>query len=188
MMINLKKKSFLLGIVFAAIIFVLAWFTFIFLFNRIKASSEDFSFRKKELISFEKKNEDFEKFKKSYQVYQENLGKFEKDIEALLTISELGVPTEFINFIEELAEDCNISVAISEYSQGVGVYPWPALNFQLSLSGSYSNFLKFLEKIESTPDFLIEVFDLNVSKSRAGTFTASISLRVFNNIVGSPSF
>jgi len=72
------------------------------------------------------------------------------------------VPIEFINFLEKNAGKSQLSIEISPMAKKE-TEPWPSLSFQISTVGSFSNFLKFLEKLETGP-YLIEISNLNVKK------------------------
>lgn len=41
--------------------------------------------------------------------------------------------------------------------------PWPSINFQINAAGSFPNFLKFIDKLESSK-YLIEIRNMNISR------------------------
>lgn len=155
---NLKRKIYLtLGIsgLLSVLLMILAILP---LFNEIKENSEDFILKRGELTFLETEIKNLEKFEKQYQDYQQNLEK----INSLFINPE--VPIDFIRFLEKLASDSKISVRISlSPAPKVETQPWPSLFFQLSGVSSFSNFSKFLEKLENSP-YLIEVQNLIIRR------------------------
>jgi hypothetical protein len=80
-------------------------------------------------------------------------------------------PVNFIEFLENLAQDFNLSMKITPQSfekQGNGL--WTSMNLDINLIGSFSNLSKFIEKLEYScfPEarqekgYLIEVKNLRL--------------------------
>lgn len=129
-----------------------------------------------------------------------NLGKFQtlwQEIEpSFQKIEKLFIdpeaPVEFISFLEKISKDCQMAIKISSTpSSGTEKDPWPSLFFQISSATSSPKFLKFLEKLETSP-YLIEISSLNVRelteaelKSKEfegrslGDVAAALSLKVY---------
>jgi len=153
---NLRRKIYLTlgicGILSILLIFLVIWP----LFKEIKTNSEEFILKKGQIVSLEAEIENLEKTQKQYQSYQLNL----EQINSLFVNSE--VPVSFIRFLEKLAFDSGLSIKISLSSAlKTEKEPWPSLYFQLSTTGPFSNFSKFLEKLENSP-YLIEVQNLTI--------------------------
>jgi len=147
---NLNKK-----IIFTSGILGITELIFIFLviyplFDNIKKNSEVLISQKKELASLESEIENLKNFEKIYQTHHENLEKIDK------LFIDPEIPTdiiEFVGFLRKIAEDSQISVDISSptLKKEIAADPWPSVTFQVSCDGKFSNFGKFLEKIETGP-------------------------------------
>ena len=152
------KKNYLSSIIFLALATLLIIFLIYYFFEEIKKNSEELVSQKQELISLNQEKESLEKIDTFYKNYQSNLVK----VNELFIDKE--VPIEFINFLEKLATTSQLLIEISPGARKeTKEDPWSNLSFQLSLSGSFPNFLKFLEKLEASP-YLIEVLNLNIKK------------------------
>ncbi|MBU3942424.1 hypothetical protein KKA24_00395 [Patescibacteria group bacterium] len=104
--------------------------------------------------------------------------------------ANLDVPVGLIEFFEDGASKNNLSINISPISsKKIDDDLWDFVSFRLSLFGSYGNFMKFFEKME-TSQFLIEIQDISIKKltesevkENEGTslkdIRANINLRVF---------
>lgn len=179
---KLNNKIILSLVVFgvaACGLFVLVIFP---LFQDIKTKSEGLILQKERLAEFERKIKNIKEFQAFYREHQVDLEK----INALFLNSEM--PVDFIEFLEGEAENSRLKIKISSsgISHGAAADFWPSLNFQVTLSGPSSNFLNFLEKLESGP-YLIEVVNLNLSKpskkefigGEAGDISANFSIKVY---------
>ena len=128
------------------------------LFSEIKNISQELISQKQDLISFQAKTEDLEKFQILYQEIKPNLEK----INTLFIDSEL--PVDFISFLEKTSRDCQVLIKISPaLPTKIKEDPWPSLTFQITSISSFPNFLKFLEKLESSV-YLTEIQNLNISR------------------------
>ena len=128
------------------------------LFSGIKKSSQDLLSQRQTLVSFEAKVESLERFKTLYLEIKPDLEK----ISTLLV--NLEVPVEFISFLEETSQDCQVLMEISPTSAArTKKDPWPSLAFQINSMSSFPKFLKFLEKLETSP-YLIKIQNLNINK------------------------
>lgn len=138
----------------------------------IQKKAQDFLFQKKEQILLKQKIENIKSFEKIYSRNREHLEK----INNLFPDSE--VPLEFINFLEKLAQDCEISLTIkSSTPSGNKDDLWPSIGFQLTLAGPFPNFLRFLEKLENSP-WLIEISGISIKKEEEG-IRAVLTTKVF---------
>lgn len=158
MNISPKRKILVSIIIFLGINLSLIFFVIYPLFKEIQKSSEDFISKKIELSSLEKQIKSLEEFRKFYQKNQQEIEK----INQLFINPE--IPVDFISFLEKISQDSKISIKISSPSfSGSEKASWPSLQFQISAIGSFSNFSKFLEKIE-TAHYLIEIKNLTITR------------------------
>ena len=128
------------------------------LFEEIKNNSEDLISKKQKLLSLETKIENLEEIQSLWQEIEPSL----KKIDQLFINSE--VPVEFISFLETTARDCEVPIEISSaLPDKKEKDPWPSLFFQISSTASFSKFLRFLAKIETSP-YLVEVQNLNARR------------------------
>lgn len=169
---NPKKKiilfSIIFGIVSLILVFVLIWP----LVKSIKKDSNEFIETKKEIILSKRKNKELEQLKNFYQ-------KLEPDLEKVWQVFvDPEVPIDLIKFWEEKARDLELSISISPTSPKTTEADfWSSFGFQMSLSGSSNNFLKFLEKIENS-FYLIEVQNLSVKKIGEEKVDAILAIKV----------
>lgn len=157
-MINLKRKIYLISVLFIFLILGLLFCLISPLFSTIKKDSLEYLSQKENLISTEKKKKELINIEKTYADIEPNLAK----IDALFVNPE--EPVEFINFLEKSAQELNLSIQISLINKEAGEKPWPGIYFQIKTAGSFSNFMKFLEKLESAP-YLIEVENMNIKRA-----------------------
>lgn len=156
------------------------------LLKEIKESSENILSQKAALASLETKIKNLEEFKSYSEEIKPNLEK----IDAIFVDPE--VPVDFIRFLEKTSRDCQITLKISlALPTQITEDPWPALIFQLTTTSPFPNFLKFLEKLESSI-YLIEIQSLNINqlteidlrmpefeKFSPGDIRARLSIKVF---------
>ena len=154
----LKNKINLSLIVFSILIISLIVFVIYPLFEEIKNNSEDLISKKQKLLSLETKIENLGEFQGLWQEIEPNF----KKIDQLFIDPE--VPVEFISFLETTARDCELPIEISPaLPSKIEKDPWPSLFFQISSTTSFSKFLRFLAKIETSP-YLIETQSLNARR------------------------
>lgn len=151
------------------------------LFKDIKNSSEEFALARQEQALFLERKKAIENMKAILEGHRENLEKMED----LLIDPEN--PLEFINSLEGEAAKANVELKISSLSffkgdQGL----WPSFLFRLTTVGSFPDFLRFMERLESAP-YLIQVSDLGIKvdqkrvaeESGPSDVTANFSMKVF---------
>jgi len=176
MILNQKKQILIFIIIFGVIALFFALFAVYPLFKEIKKNSEDFISTKKELVSLDLQSKNLGEFEK---IYQENLQNIEK-IDNLFINPE--VPVDFISFLEKISQDSKVLIKISLLTSKEEKDTWPSFQFQILSTGSFNNFSKFLEKIETAP-YLIDIKSLNINKSIEGTSTndikATLLLKVY---------
>ena len=153
------KKQIILIIAFC-VLFTFFFFSF-FIFPAIKIIKND-SLRlielKKSLVVLDNQASNIESMKISCQVASEDLEK-----SANIFINQ-EVPVGLIRFVEDEADRVNLDISISPVSlKKIDDDIWPFVSFRLNLLGSYINFMRFFERIETYP-FLIEIQDLVINK------------------------
>jgi len=153
------KKIYLSIIIVGVLNIVLIIFYIFPLYRQIEDISKEIISNKEKMILLKQEKEEFQKLEEFYNIHQSDFNR----IEHLFINPE--IPLEFIQFLEQTASSSQIQLEISSMTKNKEKESlWPSLSFQLSLSGSLSNFLNFLKKIENSP-YLIEFIDLNIKKS-----------------------
>ena len=103
-----------------------------------------------------------ENFKNNYESYKENLER----IDTVFVNSKN--PVDFIKFLERPAEDSppksEIFLSAANVSKGNKNTASPFISFQIVTDGSFSNTIKFSEKLETGP-YLLKIQNLTVKKS-----------------------
>lgn len=154
------KKIITISVVFGIIIVILFGFVIYPLLKGVKKNSQELILSKKELVSFKTKTEEFERSKEVYGSLKTDLEKIDE-----LFINP-DVPIDLIKFWRETAKDSGLLIDISPTSLGAKeTVLWDSIGFRLTLTGSFSDFLKFLEKIETAP-YLIEIQNLSAKTSK----------------------
>lgn len=155
-----------------AVIGILILGIIIFILQGIQKDSQELISIKKELTLLGQQEKDFESLKKKYEIYQQNLEKINN------FFIDLTFPVEFVQFLKNSASDARISMKISLATEIKE--PEPALSYNTTLSGSFANLLKFIDKLENGP-YLIEINNLNIKKlaqESVGNITANLELIV----------
>jgi len=166
------KKIYLSIAIFGIISTLLVVFVVSPLFKEIKAISQNLFLKKNKIAYLREERENIKKIENLYKAYQPDLDR----IENLFIDPE--IPIEFIGFLEKTAAGSQIKLEISSMTRAAAKggdeqssattkkteqEPWQSLSAQLLVTGSFSNFSKFLHKLENGP-YLIEVLDLNTKK------------------------
>lgn len=164
-----KQNLSLIGFGIAIIIFIIL--VIYPLFTGIQKESDSLISQKKELLELETKTKNLKSFQRSSQGY---LADFEKIEELLINPSE---PINFIEFLEREAKEASLSIEILPFPLGKEENQLPSMNFRLIIKGPFSNFLKFLEKLESAL-YLIDTLNLNATK-RDEEMEISLLIKVY---------
>jgi len=153
------KKKIYLTLAVSALLVVLAFiFVILPLFNEIKGKSGKLAAQKEEFSALEAKIANLKEFEGLYSELQYLL----KEIDKLFVNS--GVPVEFIGFLERTAKECRLEIEIlSALNTKTEKDFWPSITFQAATTGSFLDFIKFLEKIENSL-YLLEVQRISVNK------------------------
>lgn len=174
---NSKKEIILISIGFGILVLLLIVFLAYPFLKDIQETSGELILLKEKLFLAESELEKSEQFKQSYQELESDLNK----IQQLFVIPE--VPIDLIEFWEKTAAGAELSIDIEPTSLSAVALenePWSSLVFRLNLTGSFPNFLKFLQKIERGP-YLTEVQDINVKKliEREIGSVVNLTIKVF---------
>ena len=176
----------------SAIFILLGVFLIIFLvqpvYKNIRVNSEELILEKQTLASLEAKIKNIEDFRENYRETKDNLDKTEN------LFIKSKAPISFIYFLEKSAQVSQMPLEISpsqlkEDKENI----WPYIIFQINSVCSFPNFLRFLEKLESSP-YLIEARGLIMKRlteeglkreefksSSLGDVNISLSIKVFAN-------
>lgn len=183
-----KNKVYLSLVIFVLLGVSLIIFLVQPVYKDIGTSSEELILEKQTLTSLEAKIKNIEDFRKNYQETKENLEKTKN------LFIKFKAPISFIYFLEKSAQVSQIPLEIfpsqvKENKEGV----WSYIVFKIDSVCSFPNFLKFLEKLESSP-YLIEIYGLTITKLTEndlkreefenyslGDINISLSIKVFAN-------
>lgn len=155
---TLPNKINLSLIISTVVYIVLIIFVILPLFSGIKESSQELVSQKQILASFEAYLESLDKFKNLYFEIEPNVNKSSN------LFIDPEVPVDFITFLETTASNSQLPTEISgAVPVEAGEDPWGGLVFQIISTGSFSKFLKFLEKLETSP-YLIKIQGLSIRK------------------------
>lgn len=154
---TLRNKINLSLVIFLILSILLIVFLIYPLFKDIENNSRELILKKQETAVLEDRIKNIEEFRENYRQINPNLEKI------VTLFVDSRIPIEFIDFLEKNSRDCQISIKLSPSSATkVAKDPWSSINFQINAAGSFSNFLKFIEKLESSK-YLIEIKNLNIS-------------------------
>ena len=113
------------------------------LYNGIKQESENLILQKTIQQQTIEKSKTLEQIEHQHKNYETNLEK----INNLFISSE--TPIDFIEFLENTAQDFNLSMKITPQSfEKQGDNLWTSMNLDVNLIGSFPNIAKFIEKLE----------------------------------------
>ena len=148
---NPKKTIILISFVFAAIILFLAIFATAPLLREIEKETKEFTAVKKDFLLAQQKMKKFEEIKNLYFSLEPDVTKAQE----LLVDSD--TPLAIIEFWEKTAKDSNVLIEILPASSKAPENDfWNSIFFRVTAVSSFTNFLKFFQKIETGP-FLIEI-------------------------------
>ncbi len=130
------------------------------LFNAITINSKDLRTLQGELATVEAQRSVTAYFKKEMPYIDQKI----KKIDALFI--DAGAPIDFINFLERTAASNNLEIEINsanvvKQKDFAGEY----INFQFALTGTYTDFMRFLSQIENSP-YLINITALQIKLGR----------------------
>jgi hypothetical protein len=178
-----KKKIYFYSAIFGITSLVFIVLVIPYFLSKVRESSESLISLKQELASLQREIDNIQILKIAYQNRKDDLNKID-DI-----FVDADVPLHFIDFLETNAEVSKQEIDIAFVPSGKEKdEPWSSLSFQLSTTGFFPDFLKFLERLENSP-YLIEIVSLNTKGSTskdfglpdfsAGTLESSLLIKVF---------
>jgi len=169
-----KEKIVIFSVTFGVVVLALICFIIYPLFRGIEKGSQELITAKKEFILSKDETERFDQFKEIYNKLKPDLEKIDK------LFIDPEVPIDFIKFLEYTAGDSELLADISlTLAKSAETDPWSSIGFRMILTGSFPNFLKFLEKIETSP-YLIEIQNLSTKKLEEGNIAANLVIKVFS--------
>jgi len=153
-------------------------------FTGIKENFQNLVAKKQQIRAISEKEKNLFRFASVRSEVRENF----KKAQELFLVS--NTPVEFIDFLEEAASSSEIAMKISSISsaQKDKEYPWPSLIFHINAKGNFSNFMRFIEKIENN-SYLTDIDMITIQKieknrtetdsSQETEISSDFSLRVF---------
>lgn len=156
---KIKNKIYLISAIFGLII-VLLIAVIIICFKEIKNQSKELVSIKKELVLMNNQSKEIENFRAAYKNYQPNLDKINN------LFIDLKNPVGFIQFLEKTISECGISAEFSLLTSPqikTGNETWPSVVLQVKGFSSFPKFLKFSEKLETSP-YLVKFQNLNINR------------------------
>ena len=182
------KKIYLSIAMFGIISTLLVVFVMWPLFKEIKAISQNLFLKKNKIVYLSEERENLQKIENLYKTYQSDLDRIENlFVDPEVPIEFIGfleksatdsqIKLEISSMTRAAAKGENEATASlttravarggdeqsSATTKKTEQEPWQSLSAQLLVTGSFSNFSKFLHKLENGP-YLIEVLDLNTKK------------------------
>ena len=165
---NSIRKIILLSVAFGIIVLLLFVFIAYPLLEQLQEISEELIVARKELVLSKGEIEKSEQIKKVYQKIESDIDK----IDQLFVNPE--VPVDLIEFWERTAENSNLAIKITPVSLRVSEQDqWNSMGFQINTLGSFSDFSKFLQKIE-TSSYLLEVQNITAKED-----SVNLTIKVF---------
>ncbi len=183
---NAKKQIILFSGICLVISLILIFSFILPLVIGIKNSSSKLVGIKKELAIIHEKADGIGDVKATCNAISSDLERSES------LFVNLEVPVSLIEYLENNADDLSLLVKTSPvFLKEVKDDIWDFVGFRLTITGSYNNFMRFIERIESAP-FLIEIQDLSAriltgselgvegyEAFRSGDVSASLTIKVF---------
>ncbi len=153
-----KNKIYIALTILGLLSIVLAVFVVSPFLGKIKNNSQELISQKQAFAKLEIKIENLKQFKVLYQNLKPSLAKID------ILFVDKDVPVNFIEFLEESARHSQVSAEISLFPlKEIKEDPWDSFRFQIAATGSFPDFLKFLEKLENSY-YLVEIQNLNIRR------------------------
>ena len=156
---NPKRKIYISIAVFLAIAVLLIILAVIPILKNIQKNSASLVSQKDSLASKKKEIETFRETEDIYKKSQENIEKIDK------IFIDPDDPRDLKKFLEEKAEKYNLQnkiLSIKKTSVEKSEL-WPSLSLQISNTGSFVSFLKFVKNLESGP-YLTEILNISIKR------------------------
>ncbi len=187
------KKNYLSIAVFGIISTLFAVFVVLPLFKEIKAVSQNLFLKKNKIVYLSEERENLQKIENLYKTYQSDLERIENlfvdpevPIEFIGFLEKTAVSSQIKLEISSMTraaakggDEASASLTTRAAARGGDEQSsattkktekeelWQSLSAQLLITGSFSNFSKFLRKLENGP-YLIEIVDLNTRAAAMG--------------------
>ncbi|MGB9743568.1 MAG: type 4a pilus biogenesis protein PilO [Minisyncoccales bacterium] len=145
--------------------FLIISFIVLPLLEQIKNNSQELTAEKEKLVDLEAKIVNLQKFKN----LGNELSSFLEEINNLFV--DAKAPIAFIDFLEKTARKSRLTIEIMPpiLVEKTEEDLWSYFKFHLILTGSFIDFLKFLEKIENSP-YLVEVQSITFSSQAMANY------------------
>ena len=155
----MKQKTIITTAVLFLCILLFVLLIIIPLWQGIKKNSKDLEVQYLEVLKASLAETETAEFFKFFQIEKENFERIDN------LFIDAQTPIDFIQFVEEIADDLNLEVQIRPGTAKKEV-PWPAMDFQLSSIATYPDFLRFVEKLENGP-FLLSMQNTSIARERS---------------------
>jgi len=156
------KKKMIIILAIIAVMTIIFFIFSLFLVRSIKVNSNKFLEIQKSLMVLDNKRRQFDIYKSKFK---QNEADFIKINNLFLDKSDV---LKLFNFLENSAKDYKSYINISVLNTGEDF-----LKIQISLYGSFENFMKFLNRLEST-SYLIEIENFKIKKLTLAEITMSL--------------
>src|SRR3989344_5440775 len=157
---NLRRIYIIIASFSIIILFMMVFLVYVPL-KEIKDYSNAIFLNKNRDIFLSLQDIQLHKFKNEYASYKPNLDKID------LLFIDPSNPVNFIEFLENIASEYNLSADVAIASSNVkkeqNSDDLPAIIFSVYAKGDFSNVIKFSEKLETGP-YLIEVQNLKINR------------------------
>jgi hypothetical protein len=162
------RKIYIISFFFIVFFVASTVFLVIPLIKGIEKDSRDLVSIKGDREFFSEEKSNIEKFGNIYKEIEPNF----KKIDNFFVNSE--IPVDFISFLKTLASQSNVLIKISPSVslEKENKNSWPFFNFNLEVAGSFSDFSRFIEKLENS-SYLIQVQNLNIRKTKGQVSSSS---------------
>ena len=171
------KKTIIISVIFSLVLACIAVFLIYPSIRDISKSSKDLFNLKKEYLLYQDKAGKMNSFEQS----QADIELIENKINGLFV--DVKIPIDLMEFWEKTAKDTGVlidisSVSLKEQAEAV----WNPVGFQIIVTGSYNDFMKFLDKIENS-SYLASIDNLTLKNLEEREVAAENSKKITVNDV-----
>ena len=171
-----KRFGIWIGVVVIVLVILMSGISFVLL-KGILSYSVQLTNHKQLVAQFQSDEQSMGEYMRVKRIYATEFDQ----LDALFVDPE--TPIAFITFLEGIAADTNFSLQINPGNpKKLRGEPWPSMDFRLSSEGSYSDFLIFLQRLE-TSSYLMEIKNISINRvatadGEAGTGQIQFSVLV----------
>ena len=173
-----KRKTFIVFFAVVAVNLLFLGLVSYSVLGRIIINSGQFVSQERAFAQAEIDVENIQRFQKFQALKEQEFKRFEA------VFLDPNTPISFLEFIENLAQGFHLELKISpDNPKKIKEDPWRSLNFTLATTGSYSNVVAFVEKLELAP-YALEVVSLRIARATQeadGNVRATLVLKVYTN-------